>query len=158
MNKLTLLLALSLQACATTGMLPNSSTQVDFDGVEGKTGWSQYQQAEIFHNYSVEQVYDAAKVGLGTAGFSLIEANKSKGFVSGEHGMTLHDWNIIGGVYFKQIGEDTKVKVIIEGSKDIGFSGDVTGDGWAGKILKGMREHLNDTYQSILKVKKSDIK
>jgi hypothetical protein len=33
--------------------------------------------------------------------------------------------------------------VIVEGSKDIGFSGDVTSDGWTGKILKGMRDYLN---------------
>ncbi len=33
--------------------------------------------------------------------------------------------------------------MIVEGSKDIGFSGDVTSDGWTGKILKGMRDYLN---------------
>ena len=65
------------------------------------------------------------------------------GYVVGEHGMTMHDWNIIAGVYFKKYDNDVKVKVIVEGSKDIGFSGDVTSDGWTGKILKGMREYLN---------------
>jgi hypothetical protein len=155
---ITIISVVLLQACATTSMLPQNNAEIDFDGVEGKTGWSQYQQAETFHNYSADQIYDAAKIGLGTAAFSLREANKSKGLVIGEHGMTLHDWNVIAGIYFKQVGNDTKVKVIIEGSKDIGFSGDVTADGWSGKILKGMREHLNDTYQSILKVNKSDLK
>ncbi len=72
--------------------------------------------------------------------------------------MTAHDWNILAGVYFVTVGSNTKVKVIIEGSKDIGFSGDVTSDGWSGKILKGMREHLNETNQAILKVDRSDIK
>lgn len=48
--------------------------------------------------------------------------------------------------------------VIVEGSKDIGFSGDVTSGGWGGEILKGMREYLNQTHQSILKVDKSDLK
>jgi hypothetical protein len=72
--------------------------------------------------------------------------------------MTAHDWNVIAGVYFKEFDKSTKVKVIIEGSKDIGFSGDVTSDGWSGKILKGLRQHLNDTYQSVLKVDRSDIK
>lgn len=113
---------------------------------------------ETFRNYTSRQVYDAAKVGLGNAGFSLREADRSKGYVFGEHGMTTHDWNIIAGVYFKESGKDTNVAVIVEGSKDIGFSGDVTSDGWTGKILKGMREYLNDTYQSILKIDKSDIK
>lgn len=143
MNKLILFFTLLLQGCATSSMLPSSNMQVDFDGIEGKTGWSEYQQSATFYDYSINEIYDAAKVGLGIAGFSLIDANKSKGVVIGEHGMTLHDWNVIGGIYFKQFGERTKVKVIIEGSKDIGFSGDVTGDGWTGKILKGMHDYLN---------------
>jgi len=77
--------------------------------------------------------------------------------VIGEHGMTAHDWNVIGGVYFKERHQDTQVKVIIEGSKDIGFSGDVTSEGWTGKILKGLRDYLNDTYHSILRVDKADL-
>lgn len=101
--------------------------------------------------------HDAAKVGLGDAGFSVLKADKAQGYVMGEHGMTLHDWNVIAGVYFKPVETGTAVAVVIEGSKDIGFSGDVTGDGWAGKILKGMRDYLNSKYQAILKVNKSDL-
>lgn len=149
---------LALGGCATLSMMPKGASEVDFDGPEGKTGWSQYQQVETFRNYTLDQVYDAAKVGLGASGFSLRIADKSKGVVIGEHGMTMHDWNIISGVYMKPQDRDVKVKIISEGSKDIGFSGDVTSDGWPGKILKGMREHLNNTNQSILKIDKSDLK
>ena len=159
MKQLTIILfTLLLQSCASVSMLPSDVSEVDFDGEEGKTGWSQYQHVEIFHGYTSSQVYEAAKVGLGNAGFSLRKANKTKGYVIGEHGMTMHDWNIIAGVYFKESKKNTKVKVIVEGSKDIGFSGDVTSDGWSGKILKGLRDYLNDTYQSVLKVDKNDIK
>ncbi len=149
---------LFLQGCASVGMVPKDVSEVDFDAPEGKTGWSQYQHVENFRGYSTDQIYEAAKVGLGNAGFSLRTADKSKGLVIGEHGITLHDWNVIAGVYFKKENDNTKVKVIVEGSKDIGFSGDVTSDGWTGKILKGMREYLNATYQSILKIDKSDLK
>lgn len=153
------ILSLFIQGCATVGMVPDNASLVDFDSPEGKTGWSEYQHVETFHGYNTDQVYEAAKVGLGNAGFSLRIADKSKGAVVGEHGITLHDWNVIAGVYFKSISTDaTIVKVIAEGSKDIGFSGDVTSDGWTGKILKGMREYLNDTYQAVLKVDKSDLK
>ncbi|MFA5905130.1 MAG: hypothetical protein WC836_14450 [Desulfobacula sp.] len=152
------LVVIFLQGCATVGMVPKDVSEVDFEAPEGKTGWSQYQQVENFRDYSTDQIYEAAKVGLGNAGFSLRTADKSKGVVIGEHGITLHDWNVIAGVYFKQTNENTKVKVVVEGSKDIGFSGDVTSDGWTGKILKGMREYLNATYQSILKIDKSDLK
>jgi hypothetical protein len=138
-------------------MLPKSSSAVNFDGKEGKTGWSKYEQIETFRGYSQSQLYDAAKVGLGDAGFSLREANPNNGYLIGEHGITLHDWNVLAGIYFQEIKQGTKVKIIIEGSKDIGFSGDVTSDGWAGKILKSMRQHLNETHQAILKVNRSEI-
>jgi len=149
---------LALAGCASVGMLPQDSSRVDFDGAEGKTGWSKYEQVENFRGYNGSQIYEAAKVGLGCAGFSLRKADKSKGFIIGEHGMTAHDWNVVAGVYFKESNSTTNVKIIIEGSKDVGFSGDVTSDGWAGKILKEMRGYLNDTHQSILKVNKSDLR
>jgi len=151
-------LFLMLSGCATVSMLPKNVSEVRFDAPEGKTGWSQYEHVETFRGYNAEQVYEAAKVGLGNAGFSLRVADLSKGMVIGEHGMTRHDWNVIGGVYFREREKDTQVKVIIEGSKDIGFSGDVTSDGWTGKILKGLRSYLNETYQSVLKVDKADLK
>ena len=87
---------------------------------EGKTGWSEYQQVENFHGYNSEQIYSAAKAGLGDAGFSLRITDKAKGTVIGEHGITLHDWNVIADVYFKILQDSTDVKVIVEGSKDIG--------------------------------------
>lgn len=145
-------------SCATVSMVPSDVKDIQFDGPEGKTGWSEYHHVETFNGYSPDQIYQAAKVGLGDAGFSLRTAELSKGVVIGEHGITMHDWNVIAAVYFKQFDSDTKVKVIVEGSKDIGFSGDVTSDGWSGKILKGMRQYLNDTNQAILKVDKADLK
>lgn len=139
-------------------MLPQEAASVDFTAPEGKTGWSKYEHVERFAGYKPDQLYEAAKVGLGSAGFSLRKADMAKGIVVGEHGMTAHDWNVIAGVYFKEIDGVPTVKIIVEGSKDIGFSGDVTSDGWTGKILKSMREHLNATYQAVLKVDRADLK
>lgn len=154
-----LVLAMLLfQGCASVSMLPDDVRNVDFNSPEGKTGWSKYEHVESFKGYSPEQIYQSAKVGLGEAGFSLRVADITKGLVIGEHGITAHDWNVIAGVYFKETESGTDVKVIAQGSKDYGFSGDVTSDGWTGKILKGMREYLNETYQVVLKVDKSDIK
>lgn len=147
-----------LTSCASVRMLPDEAALVDFNAVEGKTGWSKYEQVERFPGYKVDQLFEAAKVGLGVAGFSLRKADMTKGIVVGEHGMTAHDWNVIVGVYFKEINGVPTIKIIVEGSKDIGFSGDVTSDGWPGKILRAMREHLNATYQSVLKIDKSDLK
>ena len=155
---LTCILFFASSGCASINMLPQDSKEVDFTSTEGKTGWSKYEHIERFTGYTSDQIYEAAKVGLGTAGFSLRKADAKKGFAIGEHGMTAHDWNIMAGVYFTDVGGVPTVKIIVEGSKDIGFSGDVTSDGWTGKILRGMREHLNATYQAILKIDKSDLK
>lgn len=138
--------ALALTGCASVSMLPQSASEVNFETLEGKTGWSKYEQVETFQGYSLDQVYSAAKVGIGSAGFSLRLADKSKRIVLGEHGMTMHDWNVIAGIYMRELPDATQAKVIIEGSKDIGFSGDVTSDGWSGKILREMRRYLNATY------------
>jgi S1-C subfamily serine protease len=137
------LLLIFTGGCASVSMLPENADAVSFGKAEGKTGWSQYAQEESFRNYSEEQIYEASKAALGMAGFSLRKANLAEGYVIGEHGMTMHDWNVIAGIYFKSIEEKIKLKVIIEGSKDIGFSGDVTSDGWSGKIVLYLRQYLN---------------
>lgn len=138
-----MLLCLLVSGCATTSMLPQSADKIVFDsGVEGKTGWSSYREEATFKNVNKLMAIQAAKAGLSDAGFALKQVNSAEGVVFGEHGITLHDWNVIAGVYIKEKGSDTQVVVLVEGSKDIGFSGDVTGGAWTGKILKGMRDYL----------------
>jgi hypothetical protein len=146
-----------LVGCATVYMLPESFQEVDFNSREGKTGWSKYEQVERFRDTTPQVLYDSIKVGLGDAGFALRKADFQNGVVIGEHSITWEDWNSMAGVYFKQDGKDTLVKVIIEGSKDIGFSGDQISDGYTGKILKGIRLHLNQTRQAVLKVDRKEI-
>lgn len=129
--------------CASTSMLPKSAAEADFDsGVEGKTGWSKYQETARFEGITTEQAFNAAKIGLGAADFALVSANRDLGVVMGQHGMTMHDWNIVAGVYFRERMGGCDVKVVAEGSKDIGFSGDATSGGWTGRILNGMRAAL----------------
>lgn len=123
--------------------LPQRAAEIDFGSrVEGKTGWSEYQQFYTFKNHAVDEVYEAAKAGLAHAGFALVKADFSNRTVIGRHGITLHDWNVVAGIYMDEDGQDTGVKIIVEGSKDIGFSGDVTGDNWTGKIIEGMRAYI----------------
>jgi S1-C subfamily serine protease len=138
-----LVAALALTGCASAALLPPSANEVIFEGgKEGKTGWAAFREEAKFKGVNRLQVVQAAKAGLGEAGFALRSVDNSKGRVVGEHGMTLHDWNIIAGIYMKEKGNDTLVVVFVEASKDIGFSGDVTGDAWSGKILNGMRDYL----------------
>jgi hypothetical protein len=60
----------------------------------------------------------------------------------GEHGMTAHDWNIMAAIYFRAEDGGVRVRVQAEGSKDIGFSGDVTSGGWTGGMINSMRNRL----------------
>ncbi|MDD2707527.1 MAG: hypothetical protein PHV34_05910 [Verrucomicrobiae bacterium] len=134
---------LAFSSCATSSMIPKSASEVNFGaGKEGKNGWSSYRENATFRGATVAKVIESAKAGLGDAGFALKRVDLNEGVVIGEHGVTWHDWNVIAGVYIKQSGSDVLVTVFVEGSKDLGVSGDVTGDGWSGKILKGMREYL----------------
>ncbi|OOY11639.1 hypothetical protein BMG00_11060 [Thioclava marina] len=132
----------ALSGCASQSMLPPSSSEADFSAPEGKVGWSSYRETALFRNASEEHVYDAAKLALGETGFALRSADRSARRVTGEHGITLHDWNVIAGIYYKPTPAGIHVLVQVEGSKDTGFSGDVTGDGWTGKIMSRMRQHI----------------
>ncbi len=131
-----------VSGCASTAMLPATANDVIAGGGEGKVGWSSYREESVLKNTTMPEAISAAKAGLGDAGFALREVNVSAGRVVGEHGMTAHDWNIIAGVYLKPQGKDVVAIVLAEGSKDIGFSGDVTSGAWTGNILKGMRAYL----------------
>ena len=132
--------------CATLSMLPQDADSVDFASKqEGKTGWSEYQEIAFFPNISPEVAYQAAKAGLGEAGFALRQADFDKRKVTGAHGITLHDWNIVAGVYYKPENGGCRVKVVVEGSKDVGLSGDATSGAWTQKILKGMRDFIRTT-------------
>ncbi len=132
-----------VSGCATVSMLPDDS-RAAFSGLtsEGKVGWSSYNEQAVFKDYSLEDMILAAKHGLATADFALRKVDKEGLAVVGEHGMTLHDWNVIAGVYFNKVDAGWQVLVVAEGSKDIGFSGDVTQGAWTGRILRGMREYV----------------
>ena len=138
--------ALFMTGCASLDSLPQSAAEAAFDGERGKTGWSEYQNGDVFQGYNGDQVFEAAKVGLKQTGFTLKKADRSRGMVLGEHGITPFDWNVVAGVYLKQVGADTRVHVVAEGSKDVGFFGDTTSADWPRNILRNMREYLYATY------------
>jgi len=142
---LVLLMCSLLNGCASLNSLPKSAKDIDFSSrKEGKTGWSRYEEYATFESVDLKTVYEAAKVGLADAKFTLKKADYDKGVVMGEHGITLYDWNVIAGIYMNEVPNGVEVKVHVEGSKDIGFMGDVTGGNWTGEILKGMRTYISE--------------
>lgn len=140
----TLLAYFVLTACASVNSLPQTANEVDFDeGVEGKTGWSEYQGLLQTAAVRDEVAYEAAKAGLRAAGFTVNRADISNRLVLGKHGMTAYDWNVVAGIYYRIDDDQTRFKMIVEGSKDLGFSGDATGTDWVGRIQGGIRNYIS---------------
>jgi len=132
-----------LSGCASISSLPQSAQEVDFDrSEEGKTGWAEWQDTMHVKGVDKRTAYQAAKSGLADAGFTLKRASFDEGFAIGEHGMTAYDWNIVAGIYIKENKTGYMFKAIVEGSKDVGFWGDMTQTSWVEKIFKGIREYI----------------
>ena len=146
-----LVAALVLTGCASLNSLPRTASDVTFDGERGKTGWAEHRNNGVFQGYDADQVFEAAKVGLEQSGFAVKRADRARGMVLGEHGITLVDWNIVAGVYFQEVGADTRVHVVSEGSKDVGIAGDATAADWPGQIPDA-DERLLMTEQGVVDV------
>lgn len=142
---LPLFIALSsiIAGCASLNSVPQNAKDVDFHNKEeGRTGWSEYKDSVFFKNVDKQTAYLAAKSGLADAGFTIKKATYDKLTVIGEHGITLYDWNVIAGAYIKETPNGSYIKVIVEGSKDVGFWGDMTASSWTQDILKGARNYI----------------
>ena len=136
-------LSLLISGCASVASLPQSAEEANFSTAdEGRTGWSKYEEVYFLKGVDRRTAYLAAKEGLATAGFTIKKANYEKGMAIGEHGMTAYDWNVVAGVYMREEKKGTSVKVHVQGSKDVGFLGDMTADSWPQKIFKGMKEYI----------------
>lgn len=132
-----------LPGCASINSLPQSAREVDFNRTEeGKTGWAEWQDTMRVNGVDRRTAYQAAKSGLADAGFTLKKASFDEGFAIGEHGMTSYDWNVVAGIYIREDKSGYLFKVIVEGSKDVGFWGDMTQTSWVEKIFKGIREYI----------------
>lgn len=137
---ITLLLA---TGCASTGSLPQTVHEAGMDdSIGGKVGWSRHQTSEFFPGVDMPTAISAAREGLNLAGFIIKRDDPKQGVVIGEHGMTMYDWNIVCGVYIVEQPNGCKAKIIAQGSKDVGFSGDATGSDWPQDVLRGMRRYI----------------
>lgn len=134
-----------LSGCISIKSLPQSASEIDFDSTkEGRTGWSQYEEVFFLKGVDTRTAYLAAKAGLANADFTIKRADYSKLFAIGEHGMTKYDWNIVAGVYIRkdETRKGSEVKILVKGSKDLGFWGDMTATSWPQNIFQGMRNYI----------------
>lgn len=142
---LGLFISMLVSGCVSINAVPQDAKFVDFDlNKEGRTGWSKYEETMFIKNIDTRTAYLAAKAGLSEARFTIKKADFSHLVVIGEHGITPYDWNIVAGVYIKPEGKGCLIKAYVQGSKDIGFWGDMTGSSWTQDIFKGIRTYLND--------------
>ena len=88
---------------------------------EGRTGWFEYQETVFFRGLDMRTAYLAAKSGHADAGFTIKHTSKAEAVAIGEHGMTKYDWNVVAAVYLKEEGDGVFAKILVEGSKDVGF-------------------------------------
>lgn len=141
--------ALSLSACASTSSLPRTAGELKGDLRTGDTNWAQRQDVMIVRGIDRDMAFRAARAGLRAGSFSEASASNADGAVIGRRGMTLNDWNVVGGVYFTPFQDGFMFHARSQGSYDIGYAGDTTGDDWPRRMLNGVRLFiLTETPQS----------
>ncbi len=142
-STLFLLSLILLTGCTSINSMPQSARNVNFNPAnEGRTGWSKYEEVFFLKGVDKRTAYLAAKSGLSDAGFTIKRANYDEAVAIGEHGMTKYDWNIVAGVYIKEEPDGSSVKILVQGSKDLGFWGDMTEKSWPQEIFKSMRNYI----------------
>ena len=144
--------------CATLSELPQSTKDVNFESKNcGRTAMWTYEDSAYFKNIDREMAFLAAKHGLSESGFVIRKTSYEDGYLLGYHDLTAHDWNVVAGVYLKQAGEQTAVKVIAKTSKDfslIGNIGDTTSGSWPQMILSAMQDYIVKESETADKPKK----
>ncbi len=138
-----LALSLFLGGCTSINSMPQAASEIDFTQTkEGRTGWSKYEEVLFFRGVDKRTAYLAGKAGLADAGFTIKRADYEKAVIIGEHGITAYDWNVVAAVYIKSQDDGSYAKVLVQGSKDVGFWGDMTASSWTQDIFKGMRNYI----------------
>ena len=152
---LLLLTVLNLQACmsfASLDSLPQDSQEVSFKlGGEGKIGEARYSSIKSF-SFEPGIAYQYAKAALTENGFRVMMSDKENLTILGEHGMTPYDWNVVAGVYIKNLqNSDSIIRLIVQGSKGrVRVRGDVTGSNWTKDIFESL-EQYEKIYQKTSK-------
>lgn len=131
--------ALMFIGCASLSDVPQNSSS-GFSGSEGVGGNKKQIGEYLFEGISKRKAFDVAKLALADAEFTVKSADFNDGSIIAEHGMTMWDWNIMAGVYLKEVKGGTLVRVVSQPSKELDFG--TTNSEWPQKIFKKMRKYL----------------
>lgn len=73
--------------------------------------------------------------------FVLCKSDLAAAVVVGEHGETSWDRNLVAAIYFRQEGEDVRVRIHVQASRGVGFFGHQADPDWTAYLeaaLKGI--------------------
>jgi hypothetical protein len=151
---LVLFLYLLLAACASVTDLPGSAGEVSFvDHVAGVPPLREFDYCGNYLNANKEAVFEAVKFALIKQKFAIQRADFDKGVVRAEHGVSSYDWNIVTGIYFKEIPTGVAVKIIVRTSVSTSLyveerarEGSITAREWLEKILASMEAFLQEKH------------
>ena len=132
-----------LSACESLDSVPQRAAEVNFEpSAVDNTRLARSEEIAFFRGVDIRTAYSAGKEGLEAAGFAIKRESFERKAIVGEHQITLLDWNIVAGVYLKEQQDGTVAKVVVQRSKDLGWSNYKTGGNWPKRILMGMRIYI----------------
>lgn len=118
---------LGIASCASVSNLPSTAAEANWDSAIGDTGWAKYEDQLSITDATSGDIVSAARAALMQNSFSVRRMDEGAGVVIGERGMTAQDWNTLAAFYFRESTSGDgwyDVRILIEGSKDLGFEGD----------------------------------
>jgi hypothetical protein len=105
-----------VSSCASASALPESSSLIDFEKEEGLTDENRYHKRHTFYDHELPAVWKAAKLGLVDSDFRIIREQEDRLCIVGEHASTGYNFNIVVGIYFREVLGGVQVKIISQGS------------------------------------------
>ncbi|NOX43009.1 MAG: hypothetical protein GXP19_04650 [Gammaproteobacteria bacterium] len=143
---LSVLISMMLYACASVSTLPRRASDVNFvDHVSGVPSVRNYDYCANYIDADKETLFEAAKYSLVTNKFDIKETNAVDDVIRGEHGVSARDWNIVAGIYFKEVSNGVAVKIIVRTavSTSLYRNENGTAKDWSHKIISGIETYLH---------------
>jgi len=137
--------SLLLFACTSISDLPRNARDVRFiDHVSGTPSLREFDYCANYFSVDKKTILEAIKFSLIKIKFEIREANILTGVVRGEHGISARDWNIVAGVYFKELPKGVAVKIIVRTAVSTSLYQDENGSAkdWTNKIIAGIDVYL----------------
>lgn len=143
---LVVLSGLLVLGCASVEKLPTSAAEVAFtDHVSGTPKSREHDQCLFYNGVKADQALEAAKYSFIRNKFSVKKASIAGGVITAEHGMTSRDWNIVAGIYFREVdnkGIAVKTMVKMAVTTSLYQADNITAKDWVGRLSHEFTSYL----------------